>query len=100
MWDCGLLIGAAELRVIHALISDHAASALALASWITQVAWLQLRSRGVPPSRRSTIAQLVRIGLSGIVFAALPPGSRLVVTLVDRAARLAVCSRFTCHSAH
>jgi hypothetical protein len=93
MWDLGLLVGAAGLRVIHALASGHAAPALALASSVMQMAWLQLRGRNIPSSRWWTLGQLARIGLCSVVFAALPPGSRLIVSLLHRAARSDACSR-------
>jgi hypothetical protein len=94
MWDFGLMLCAAGLRVIHALLSGHATPALALTSSLAQMAWLQLRGGGAAPSRWWTASQIVRIGLCGVVFAILPPGSRLVVSLLDRAARSAACSRF------
>ena len=96
MLDLYFLINASEvlLRDLRALTPDHATPVLALTSSLTQIAWLQLRSRGLSSGRRWTVAQLARIGLCGVIFAALPPGSRLVVWLLDRAARSAACSRF------
>lgn len=93
MLDLYLLISASEvlLRDLQAL-TPHATPVLALTSSLTQIAWLQLRSRG-PSGRRWTVAQLVRIGLCGVIFAALPPGSRLVVSLLGRAARSTMISK-------
>ena len=93
MWDLGLLIGAVGLRVIHALASCHAAQALALTSSVAQVAWLRLSRRDGPASPWWAFAQLARIGLYVVVLATLPPGSRLMVALLYRAARPDACSR-------
>jgi hypothetical protein len=94
MWEFGLTLFVAGLNVIHAVSSGHAPPALALTSSLAQLAWLQLRGGSAAPSRWWTVSQIVRIGLRGVVFAILPPGSRLVVWLLDRAARSAACSRF------
>jgi hypothetical protein len=89
MLDLHQVVGIAELllRVLHTLTFGHSAPAFALASSFAQMAWVQLCTRGVPSSRCCAISQLARVGLCGIIFAALPPGSRLVVLLLDRAAR-------------
>jgi len=91
MLDFLLVIGTAEflLREVQALTFGHTAPALALTSSVVQAAWVHLRGGGVPSSRSCTIRQIARIGLCSVIFAALPPGSRLVVLLLDRAARAA-----------
>lgn len=93
MWDLSLMIAAGGLRVIHALISGHETSVLAIASSVAQMVWFHLRGGRMPPSRWPAVAQIVRIGLCGVVLAALPPGSRLVILLLDRAARSAASSK-------
>jgi len=89
MLDFLPLIGAAEflLREFQALTFGHTVPAVALTSSVAQTAWVHLRCRGVPSSRSSAIGQIARIGLCSVIFAALPPGSRLVVLLLERAAR-------------
>lgn len=89
MLDSLLVIDTAQflLRDVQALTFGHTAPAFALASTVIQTTWILMRGTGVPSSGWCAVGLIARIGLNRVIFAALPPGSRFVVLLLDRAAR-------------